>query len=493
MIVTSFFRICLKPDHPAPGVTAPEWSVESMLWRVFVKHTDSLVKWIAGAILLFISPVLPAQKFSPADSFQTATADSHPPRRCWPAGRMLLAAEITPWVVDRYIRRMDYARVTWKSTAYNLNPGNWEWDGDGFTTNQFGHPYHGSVFFNAYRSNGYNFWQSSLAVFAGSYLWETFAENQAPAPNDLINTGFGGMVLGELAHRFSQRIVSSRESGFRRQAAEISALLINPVNGFQRISRGAWAKDAARDTTPVETELDAGIRRFRSNKNPHHWAPFGRVRFSYGNPYQSSKTPFDHFGILLEMGKDDSSVVNMVNIYGTLRSWRIRPVNRRVQQGLQLTAHYDYIHNSAFFYSAQSVRVQWQLAFQAGRRISVQTQAGGGLILLAAVPDPVVYKGRYYDFCMGTGYHTSIAVAGGKRFAAGLHYRGGYLRTVNGSAKDYFLHAFSGELRVALLPGFYLCTEPGHFSLTGRYENLPQIRRTYPYLRYSFRWVFTIR
>ena len=493
MIVTSFFQIYLKPDAHAPGLTAPARSAGILHDKAFGKHTDCLLKWIASAMFFFTSPGLPAQHFKAADSVQAATADSLPPRRSWPANRMLLAAEITPWVVDRYIRQMDYARITWKSTAHNLNPGNWEWDGDGFTTNQFGHPYHGSVFFNAYRSNGYNFWQSSLAVFAGSYLWETFAENQAPAPNDFINTGFGGVVLGELAHRFSRRIVSSRENGFRRQAAEISALLINPVNGFQRISRGAWAKDAARDTTPVETELDVGIRRFRSNKNLHQWAPFARVRFIYGNPFQSSKTPFDHFGIHVEMGKDDSSIINMVNVYGTLRSWRINADNRRVQHGLQLTAHYDYIHNSAFFYSAQSVRAQWQSAFQAGRRVHLQTQSGGGLILLAAVPDPVMYKGRYYDFCMGIGYHTSIIISGGKRVVAGLHYRGGYLRTVNGSAKDYFLHTFSGEVRVALLPGFYLCAEPGHFSLTGRYENLPQMRRTYPYMRYSFRWAFSIR
>lgn len=493
MTVTSFFLTFLKPDHSPSVVQAPTRSADK---NVCLRHRCSGIFLFACWLLLHSISGLQAQEAPVnADSLLTATTlpDTAVSRKPAQARVMLLTAEVAPWIVDRYIRQMDYARLTWKSTAYNLNPGNWAWDGDGFTTNQFGHPYHGSVFFNAYRSNGYSFWQSSAAVFAGSYLWETFAENQAPAPNDFINTGFGGIILGELAHRFARRIVSSRESGFRRQAAEVAGLLINPVNGFQRISRGAWAKNNTRDTTPVETELDAGFRRFRSNKNPYHFAMYGRIRFSYGDPFRQSTTPFDHFGILVEMGQDDSSLVNMVNIYGTLRSWRLKTAGQRSDHTLQLTANYDFINNSAFFYSAQSIRTQLLSVYRPGRRVVVQTQVGGGWIVLAAVPDPVMYKGRYYDYCMGPGYNAAVMVQAGKRLMAGVYYRGGYLRTVDGSAKDYFMHAFSAELRVSLLPGFFLCAEPGHFSLTGRYQHFPDLRRTYPYTRYSLRWNFTIR
>ncbi len=465
-----------------------------------VKHTI-FCWWPAGfrffgwlpAFLLWHTAV--AQDTSMVPHTAPGIPDSlHPPRRqFWPAAGMLMAAEITPWVVDRYIRQMDYARLTWKSTAYNLSLSHWEWDGDGFTTNQFGHPYHGSLFFSAYRSNGYSFWQAAPAVFAGSYLWETFAENQAPAPNDLINTGFGGIVLGELAHRFANRIVSERRSGFRRQAAEISALLINPVNGLRRITNKQWGKPALRDTTPVETELDAGWRRFRSDKTQYQWGLFGRVRFSYGNPFRSSRTPFDHFSITAELGQDDSSIVNVMNIAGTLRSWRINPVVKRTHHALLLTANYDFIRNTAFFYSAQSVRVALLSAFNTGGKVDVQTQAGGGLVVLAAVPDPVPYKGRYYDYAMGLSYTASVLLKLGNRLQAGMHYRGGYLRTVNGSARDYFLQGFSGELRLGIVPGFYLCAEPGHFTLKGRYTSRLPVTHTYPYVRYSFRWTFTIR
>src|ERR1700742_4824884 len=72
-------------------------------------------------------------------------------------------AELTPWVFDRYVTKKDYARISWKTVGHNLNPGSWEFDNDPFQTNQFGHPYHGSNFYSAFRANGYTFWQSAPA------------------------------------------------------------------------------------------------------------------------------------------------------------------------------------------------------------------------------------------------------------------------------------------------------------------------------------------
>ena len=104
-------------------------------------------------------------------------------------------AEVVVQSFDQYITKKDYAQISFKTIGHNLNPGSWQFDNDPLQTNQFGHPYHGSYFFNSFRTNGYNFWQSAAASFAGSYVWETYAENQAPAPNDFINTGFGGTLF----------------------------------------------------------------------------------------------------------------------------------------------------------------------------------------------------------------------------------------------------------------------------------------------------------
>ena len=61
-------------------------------------------------------------------------------------------AEMAPFVFDRFIRNVDFAQISWESTKYNVNPGHWAWDNDPFQTNQFGHPYHGSLFFSAFRT-----------------------------------------------------------------------------------------------------------------------------------------------------------------------------------------------------------------------------------------------------------------------------------------------------------------------------------------------------
>jgi len=82
-------------------------------------------------------------------------------------------------------------------------------------TNQFAHPSHGSVFFYAFRYNGYSFWQSVPAVFAGSYVWETAGEVQAPSINDFINTGFGGVVMGEMTHRFAGKLIDNESRGIK--------------------------------------------------------------------------------------------------------------------------------------------------------------------------------------------------------------------------------------------------------------------------------------
>ena len=65
------------------------------------------------------------------------------------------------------------------------------WDNDKWGTNMFMHPYHGNLYYNAARSNGYNYWQSGLFALAGSAMWEVLMENEHPSINDIITTPIG--------------------------------------------------------------------------------------------------------------------------------------------------------------------------------------------------------------------------------------------------------------------------------------------------------------
>ena len=349
-------------------------------------------------------------------------------------------------------------QISLSNLADNLKPASWTWDGDGFTTNQFGHPYHGSLFFNAFRVNGYNFWESSLAVFAGSYLWETAAENQPPAPNDLINTGFGGIILGEMTYRLSNKMVDNHSWGFRRQAGEVLGFMINPVNGFNRIIDGRWGKisvnSTERDSSIIYTEFDIGMRKFKANNKDGNFGMYGHLKILYGTPFENYKTPFSNINITTEFGKDDSSKINIVNIYGSLMGWRIFESKEKYRHQLLLTANYDYIRNKAFFYSAQSLKFNLQSVFNLKHTLKINTTIGAGLILLATVPDPYLYKSRYYDYCSGVGFNGSCTFGIANHFFYSINYRGVWLKTINGNSSRFFLHAITSELRYMIQMDF---------------------------------------
>ena len=77
------------------------------------------------------------------------------------------------WLFCRYIREGGTNtgfRIGIQSWKENLLNG-FEWDDNQFPTNQFAHPYHGSMYFCSARANGFDFWESIPFNFAGSAMW----------------------------------------------------------------------------------------------------------------------------------------------------------------------------------------------------------------------------------------------------------------------------------------------------------------------------------
>lgn len=405
-------------------------------------------------------------------------------------------AELIPWTYDRYVARKDYAVISLKTIGHNFNPKSWTWDNDNFHTNQFGHPYHGSYFFSAYRSNGYSFWEAVPAAFAGSYIWETAAENQYPAPNDFINTSFGGIVLGEMTYRLSNKVVNNHTRGFKRQASEVLGFLINPMNGLTRIMDGKWGRVSSNpqepDSSRIYAEFDLGLRKFSINNHDGRFGWYGHIKLLYGTPYEDYKTAFSNISINTEFGKDDSSKVNVVSVYGSLLGWHIRSADN-LRHLAVLSANYDYIHNTAFFYSAQSVKFNFISEYGLFRKFKLSSSFGAGPVLLGAVPDHYLYNGRNYDY--GAGF--AMNAGGGFNLANKLfytfNYRGGWLRTINGNKSHYFLHAVSSELRYMFIENVSVCAEPGYFNLRGYYKDYDDVSINYPYLRVSVRYSLNIR
>ncbi|MBS1602689.1 MAG: DUF3943 domain-containing protein [Bacteroidetes bacterium] len=433
-----------------------------------------------------------AAQYSVPDSISKAAPAAAPGRKRFglATGEFMLA-QVGPWVVDECIRKVDYTHLTWQSTWYNLSPGHWEWDNDPFTTNQFGHPYHGSFFYSSFRASGYSCWQSMPAAFAGSYLWETFSENQPPAPNDLINTGFGGITIGEMTYRFANKILNNRSRGFERQVREVCAMLLNPMNGLTRILDGRWGRvygnPLEHDSSNVYAEFDLGGRRFKVNGGDGGLGLYGHIKLLYGTPFENYRAPFSNIYVNAEFGADDSSKLNVLSAYGSLAGWRLGN-NERARHLLMATMNYDYINNQAFFYSAQSVRLNLVSAFTLSRKVKINSFAGAGPVILSAVPDSSLYKGRNYDFCSGLSFHANVQAGVAGHFFCGFSYRGGWMKTVNGNASYHLLHAITSEWRYMLVNGFSLCAEPGYFRLNTYYRSHREVSRGYPYLRISARY-----
>ena len=115
-----------------------------------------------------------------------------------PAAEVLGTVTLT-WTMDRYLINAPYARTGFNTWKDNLKNG-WEWDNDRFGINFIGHPYSGTLTYNAGRSNGYNYYQSFGMALGGSLLWEYFGENTHPSYNDIIYTPVNGSFIGEILY-----------------------------------------------------------------------------------------------------------------------------------------------------------------------------------------------------------------------------------------------------------------------------------------------------
>lgn len=449
--------------------------------------------FLTALVLSFIAKgQVPQSKFSLPDSLPQKQ------QRFGRAAFELGLGEVVPWLMDDYISRASWANISVKSMVHNLKPSSWAWDNDEFQTNQIGHPFHGSIFFNSFRSNGYDFWQSVPASFAGSYIWETLGETQAPSINDFINTGFGGVMLGEVSHRMANKLTLNHTHGFKRQAGEVLACLINPSNGLTRLLNGQWGKPpsnpAALDTTPLKGEFDLGIRKFNiNNKNVFrdgHFGPYARLSFTYGSPEDGLKSPFSHISLLIEAGRDDTSKLNMVSVYGSLAGWKIYAGDYTILT--VLSANYDYINNAAFYYSGEGLRCNWFAGFQLPAALRIDAAAGAGIVVLAAIPDHYTWDSRNYDYGPGASYYGSFKITFAKRIFYNAAYRGGWMTTVNGNSSHYLLHVFTNELGINLTHGWSVIAQQGYFNLHGTYKEFPEVNKTYPYLRMAARYTILL-
>ena len=282
----------------------------------------------------------------PADSADAARLGH---KAFWRAAAETVGFNIGLWAFDRYIQKGHFAYISWNSIKENFRHG-FEWDNDHLSTNMFAHPYNGSLFFNAGRANGYNFWQSELFAIGGSAMWEMFMECEYPSTNDIIATPIGGAAIGEVLYRSSDLIIDDRTTGAERFGRELAAFRVSPMRGFTRIVTGrAWEKRTTSGRRfgipPVSVDISLGGRLISLYKNDEGKRAGGaaEIRIEYGDRFAcSGKTPYDYFTFLMELQAIKTQpLLSRVEITGRLLSKELYD-RRNLNLSVGMYQHFDY-------------------------------------------------------------------------------------------------------------------------------------------------------
>ncbi len=229
-------------------------------------------------------------------------------RHFWRAGAEVVGFNLSLWAFDRYVQHGDFAYINFNTIKENFRHG-FYWDNDKLGTNTFLHPYNGSLYFNAARSNGFNYWQSELFAIGGSAMWEMFMEREYPSTNDIIATPIGGAAIGEVLFRASDAVLDDRTSGSERIGREVAAFLISPMRGINRLITGqSWRRSATRGriygTPNFAVRLSTGVKLLDrlDNSTKIHVGGVVQLDMEYGDRYEIKSTmPYDYFTVRSEL------------------------------------------------------------------------------------------------------------------------------------------------------------------------------------------------
>jgi hypothetical protein len=413
-------------------------------------------------------------------------------KKFWRAAGELMLVQLIPWSYNRFVRDAEFADISWESIGNNLKLSSWEWDDNSFTTNQFAHPYHGSLYFSAFRTNGYNFWESVPAAWAGSFIWEVAGESHPPAQNDLINTSLGGISLGEMTYRFSNLIVNNHQTGFKRQVNEVLAFLVNPLNGFNRIIDGRWGRVMPNipDRAPgfLSGNLDVGYRRTSQNVNDVFTKGdnefFVRAAIQYGDAFDDIEKPFSNFSLLGELGASDSATLNQIQVNGLLYGNETKS-NEKSRTQFCITMNYDYIRNTQIQYGGQSFNIKYMSNRILKNNSNLFGEAGIVAVALGSVPDDYLSygEGRNYDYGPGAGLMGGGRLNLNGKFWLSANYKGVWFTTLNGNDADFYLQVINSDIRYFFNPSLSATVQLGYFKQDSNYKDYEDVVREYPFGR----------
>lgn len=363
-------------------------------------------------------------KFQPVDSLDLKKFEKKNGLR---AGAEVFSVNMVIWSFNRYILNKDDSRIGFNSFKNNFKKG-FYWDNDQMSTNMFAHPYHGSLYFNAARSNNMNFWESSLYALGGSAMWELFMESEIPSTNDIMATPFGGMALGEVLFRASDLAIDETTRGWERFKHEAIAFLISPSRGLTRILTGeAWkvrgSKGRQFGVPLISLEVSMGLRALELKDNLFDKGTGFGTSFllEYGERYENTTRPYDYFYISADLNVQASQpLLSHVNLVGRLYSAELLD-NDNDFFSIGAYQHFDYYDSDTI--SSVSAKTPYKIASPATFGVGLVHKSkrfedwdfnsaffANGIILGASLSDHYRVRNRNYNIGNGFGLKGKIAI-----------------------------------------------------------------------------------
>ncbi len=435
------------------------------------------------------------------------------PNKGYRAAGLAFSLNMGVWAFDRYVREADFAYISMRSVKDNLKEG-FVFDNDGLGTNMFMHPYHGSLYFNGARANGYTYWQSGLFAFGGSFMWEMFMENEYPSGNDIMATPIGGMALGEVMYRTSDMILDDRKTGASRFGLEFASFLVSPMRGLSRLLSGdAWRKRATSGkqygTPELSIDISIGSRTLELKDEifDRGMGVATEWNIEYGDRFDpETKNPYDYFSVKAHFNAHSSQpLMSQMSIVGRLASTELMD-NKKNFLSLGLYQHFDYYDSDTI--SGVSHKTPYKFCAPAS--------VGGGLIyrrkqtkkwdfngyahvnavlLGGALSDYYVVDSRNYN--LASGFSTKVGlnfIYKKDRFSFSTIYESYHMFTWKGYPEDIdwntvnyktlnaqgdpshaILHAAGARLEVKLYKKLYLSSSFMNFTRHTRYKHYDDV------------------
>jgi hypothetical protein len=385
--------------------------------------------------------------------------------------------------------------VSFESIKENLKNG-FEWDDNSFSANNFRHPYQGSLYYGGARANGYDFYESSMFAFAGSWLFEYTGEAHHPSVNDWINTAVGGMTLGESLYRLSDMVLDNTATGSGRTWRELGGFALSPMRGLNRVLTGeafeVHANPPNRMPDYFGGELRLGLRTLGdenlwTSKSSKSFVSFDVL---YGNPFDvTGGKPFDHFTFGMQINfRNSPHGVGRMESEGLLYA---RDVNKTetTQHILGAFLHFDYIDNEAYTYGGQSLSASYLSMFRASERFAAITYLHlQGIILGASKTDYFNLSGREYDYGPGLGYKMGVEFWLEEWRFLSAWYNGSWIHSINGNKADHHVHFAQAQLEFPIKGFIGAGAEYLLYMANRRYENFPDVHTKNPELRIYLMW-----